>query len=101
MDLVVLIVALVVVLRVAALVVGSLRRSGPSDLLGGLFVAPSLGWPHGVQEEDLERAWVPRPPATAVALGPVGAEPADAEPVAEILDLVGARMMCSPVRRRR
>jgi hypothetical protein len=41
--------ALVVVAR---LVVG---RQG--DLLAGLFRAPELGWPHGVQEEDPPPSW--------------------------------------------
>jgi hypothetical protein len=32
-------------------------RAGPAGLFTGLFVAPALGWPHGVQEEDGDRPW--------------------------------------------
>jgi hypothetical protein len=91
MDLVVLIVLIVLI---AALVKGAsylgitFGRSGPAGLLRGMFSAPSLDWPHGVQEEDRERIWSWEAPAT----GP----PAKEAPDAEVVEVTEERV---PVRR--
>jgi hypothetical protein len=76
------------ILIVAALVAASgvgraltvLGRS--SDVMASLFVPPdrSLGWPHGVQEQDVAWSWRPTAPAAdadvapaAISTAPLGA----------------------------
>ena len=95
MDVAVVIVMLVAVAVAASVVWSLLGRSGPSDVLAGLFVAPTLGWPHGVQEEDRERAWVPSPGEADGAGAPAGGGPGDA-PSAEVVDVETER---APLRR--
>ena len=46
-------------------------RVSPAGLLSGLFTAPTLGWPIGVQEEDRDRAWSwSTPTSSPVVPGP-------------------------------
>ena len=45
----------------AIVVVWRLFGSNPQFLFQGMFRYESDGWPHGVQEDDGERAWVPVP----------------------------------------
>jgi len=65
---------LIVVVLVAASGVGraltSLGRA--SDLMASLFVPPdrTLGWPHGVQEQDAPWSWRSTAPATEADLPP-------------------------------
>ncbi len=66
-------------------------RASPAGLFAGLFVAPGLGWPEGVQEEDRDRLWswdAPRPERDAPR-GP---------PVAELIDLEFGGVPVWPVR---
>jgi hypothetical protein len=65
---------------------GAYVRAGPAGLFGGMFRAPTLGWPVGVQEEDRDRVWSWAPP---------GAEPDDAD----VIDLGGSTVEPTPVRR--
>lgn len=55
-------------------------RASPAGLFAGMFVAPGLGWPRGVQEEDRDRpwGWDASTPAPATAPDP---------PVAELIDV--------------
>ena len=61
----------VVVIVIAAASVGRvLSQLGlASDLMASLFVPPdrALGWPHGVQEQDVEWTWRPPQARTAPA----------------------------------
>jgi hypothetical protein len=69
--------AILVVLARALGVLGRVyARASPSGLLDGMFSAPTLGWPVGVQEEDREQIWN----WTAPAPDPAGS---DAQVVAD------------------
>lgn len=56
--------SIVFLIAIIATCLAALRRLAPDRppfLLQGMFrYEADLGWPHGVQEEDGERAWVPR-----------------------------------------
>ena len=69
----------------ALFVIGALAigASGSSiQTFGGMFRAPTLGWPSGVQEDDdLQWTWSPAVPAAAV---PAAAVPRRTEP--EVVD---------------
>jgi hypothetical protein len=81
MDVVTYIVVLAFLGRIALAIGGAYARIGPSDFLSGLFSAPTLGWPSGVQEEDRERLWSWSPaPASPIVDGPLigAADPTDA-----------------------
>jgi hypothetical protein len=41
---------------------------GEGELMGGLFRAPGLGWPRGVQEEDPPPSWRPATPSETLPL---------------------------------
>ena len=45
----------------AIIVIWRLFGAGPQFLFQGMFRYEPDGWPHGVQEDDGERAWVPVP----------------------------------------
>jgi hypothetical protein len=49
------------VVVMAIIVVMRLLVADPQFLFQGMFRHESDGWPHGVQEDDGERAWVPVP----------------------------------------
>jgi hypothetical protein len=68
-------------------------RASPAGLFAGMFVAPGLGWPVGVQEEDRDRlwSWAAPPPRPEVPPGP---------PVAELIDLDAGGVPVQRVRRR-
>ena len=55
---------IVFLIAIIAGLLGALRRLAPDRptlLYQGLFrYQAELGWPHGVQEDDGERAWTPR-----------------------------------------
>jgi hypothetical protein len=56
-------VLLIALMVTIGLLLGALRPPGgePPRLLDGMFrYEADLGWPHGVQEQDGERAWVER-----------------------------------------
>jgi hypothetical protein len=96
MDLVVFIVLLVVLVKGASVLGVAFGRSGPAGLLGGMFAAPSLDWPHGVQEEDRDRAWSWEAAAAELpATEPPGVE------VVEVVEVTAERAPVQPVRRRR
>ena len=81
MDLVVLIVLIAALVKGASLLGITFGRSGPAGLLGGMFSAPTVDWPQGVQEEDRDRVWSWSPPPAESKAG----EAPDAE-VVESLD---------------
>jgi len=56
-------------------------RASPAGLFAGMFVAPGLGWPVGVQEEDRDRpwGWVTPPRARPAAPEPPGPALVDIE----------------------
>ena len=66
MELVVYIAVLGVLARVLTMVGAVYSRASPSGFLTGLFTAPTLGWPVGVQEEDRDRVWNWDPPDSDV-----------------------------------
>ena len=66
-------------------------RASPAGLFAGMFVAPGLGWPEGVQEEDLDRPWSWETPSPARAATP---EP----PAAELIDVEDAGIPVHRVR---
>ena len=48
-------------------------RAGPSRRSSGMFRAPDLGWPSGVQEDDdLHWSWAAARARTDAATGPAG-----------------------------
>jgi hypothetical protein len=71
-------------------------RTEPSVLFEGLFSAPDLGWPHGVQEEDRDRLWSWDPPPLRSDARPIEAHPQ--LPKAELIDLVVGGVPVRPVR---
>ena len=97
MDFVVVIVLLVVLVTGASLLGIGFGRSGPAGLLGGLFSAPSLDWPHGVQEEDRDRVWSWE---AAAAEPPATEPPATEPPDAEVVEVTAVRAPVQRVRRR-
>jgi hypothetical protein len=62
-------------------------RTGLAGLFRGMFSAPTLGWPDGVQEEDRDRVWSWAPPdaepddADVIELGGSTIDPAPVNPV--------------------
>ena len=70
MGLSVLILGLAVI--VAIVVVWRVAGPDPQFLFQGMFRHESDGWPHGVQEDDGDRAWVPAPVQV-----PSGVDPED------------------------
>jgi hypothetical protein len=90
MDFVVLIVLVAALVKGASYLGITFGRSGPAGLLQGMFSNSSLGWPHGVQEEDRDRLWSwEEPPAERPA-----AEP----PAGEVVDATGERAQLQRVR---
>jgi hypothetical protein len=85
---------------VAIIVIWRLFGAGPQFLFQGMFRYEPDGWPHGVQEDDGERAWVPVPVpdfdpeedelAWAATIGPStiaeldGASPREPVPIARV-----------------
>jgi hypothetical protein len=66
-------------------------RASPAGLFAGMFVAPGLGWPEGVQEEDLDRPWSWETPSPA-------REATREPPVAELIDVEDAGIPVHRVR---
>jgi hypothetical protein len=84
MELLIYLVVFGVVAKGLLTIGGVYGRSGPAGLLGGMFSSPTLGWPHGVQEEDRDRAWSWDPPPNEpddVDLFDVGDVPVEPAPV--------------------
>lgn len=52
-------------------------RASPAGLFAGIFVAPGLGWPEGVQEEDRDRlwSWDASPSSSSITIEPPAAQP--------------------------
>jgi hypothetical protein len=92
-SIVVVIVLLVVLVKGASLLGIAFGRSGPAGLLGGMFSAPSLDWPHGVQEEDRDRVWSWDLPRTE--------QPTTEPPAAEVVEVTAERAPVQRVRGRR
>jgi hypothetical protein len=78
-------------------------RASPAGLFVGMFAAPGLGWPEGVQEEDRDRLWSwdvpslePEAPIGTAAAAEPGAAPG--VPVAELIDVEVGTVSVHPVR---
>ena len=86
MDLIICIVVLWALAKGILAIGGVHRRVSLGGFFGGMFAAPTLGWPTGVQEEDRDRIWSWEAPLPTPASGDPAAVYRDPERAFATLD---------------